>query len=500
MAKKEHLYDLIQTLTPSEKRHFRSSFNKKDKEPDHLKLFDLMASMKSFDADRISKKFPKHTPNRLAQLKSHTSELLLKFLLQSEELKQPEDKVRHLFALVKIHRDRGLLERSIQLMDRAIVFCRKMCDDMLLLESLKLWRQLIGRWRTVTTPERIEATMQEMVDVGARVHLMMKVRLLHTSFHQRIVHTGSIERDQQAWLNAELATDWFREALESANPRLQVMANSILGQRDTFLVDYDGAYRHWSKAHEVSREIAVESEVDENNRISCLSNRNNAAIRGRFFHLMPELLAETSEIKCQSRSADLKHFESYLNVRMHFVNMTGQSLGEEDIEEIEREISTNRLTPAFRLSITLQMGVYWLIHDRSDLAAKRLETFLNDQDAGQLKQHATFATLVRLLLHYQDGEIDLLESVLRARERYLKMHPSRFGFEDLTIDLLKQVLKSPRNEHQKHLKNYQDKLDAIRSDEIYDLYFDFSSWAIAMQKKCSMEEVLQERTAPLIKA
>jgi hypothetical protein len=388
----------------------------------------------------------------------------------------------------------------MQLMDRAIVLCRKMCDDMLLLESLTLWRMMVGRWRTASNPVKIATVMQEMVAVGARVHLLMRIRLLHTSFHQRIVHTGAIEPEQLQWLNGELGSDWFGEALGSENPRVKVMANSILGQRDTFMVDYEGAYRHWSKAHEVSREITVESEVDENNRISCLSNRNNAAIRGRFFRFMPELLAETAVVKCQSRTADLKHFESYLNVRMHFVNMTGQSLSEEDIEEIEREISTSRLTPAFRLSITLQMGVYWLIHGRSDLAAKRLETFLNDQDGRQLKQHATFATLVRLLLHYQDGEIDLLESVLRARECYLKMHPSRFGFEDLTIEFLKQLLKSPRTEHPGHLKEYQDELDAIRSKEIYDLYFDFSSWAIAMQKKCTMQEVLQERTAPLIKA
>ena len=79
MRKQDYLLELIHSLTPSEKKHFRQYIASGDESKDYAKLFDILKKAESYDAETISKELKKSKKN-LADDKEYLQETLLRSL------------------------------------------------------------------------------------------------------------------------------------------------------------------------------------------------------------------------------------------------------------------------------------------------------------------------------------------------------------------------------------------------------------------------------------
>ena len=79
MRKQDYLIQLIHSLTPSEKKHFRQHMAAGDNSKDYAKLFDILQKSESYDAEAVSRELKKSKKN-LADDKEYLQEILLRSL------------------------------------------------------------------------------------------------------------------------------------------------------------------------------------------------------------------------------------------------------------------------------------------------------------------------------------------------------------------------------------------------------------------------------------
>ncbi len=81
MSKKDHLYELIQSLDKSEKRYFKIYFANESKEQKYLKLYDLIEKAKEYDEKKIKQSVrDAYIQKHFAETKYYLYQLILKVL------------------------------------------------------------------------------------------------------------------------------------------------------------------------------------------------------------------------------------------------------------------------------------------------------------------------------------------------------------------------------------------------------------------------------------
>ena len=81
MSKKDHLYELIQSLNKSEKRYFKIYFANEQKEQKYLILYDALEKTKAYDEKKIKTQInDAYIQKHFAETKYYLYQLILKVL------------------------------------------------------------------------------------------------------------------------------------------------------------------------------------------------------------------------------------------------------------------------------------------------------------------------------------------------------------------------------------------------------------------------------------
>ncbi len=115
------LFDLIKTLSQTEKRYFKVRMKKSGDKDSYqfIELFNLIGSMDQYDENELKKKLKKNGNDKhLPFRKTHLYELLLSVLRNYHQNKSPEMEVINLLQDIKITFDRGLFMQSEKLIKK----------------------------------------------------------------------------------------------------------------------------------------------------------------------------------------------------------------------------------------------------------------------------------------------------------------------------------------------------------------------------------------------
>ena len=122
------LFDLIKSLSQTEKRYFKVTTGNSGNKDSHqfMEIFNCISNMKAYNEDELKKRLnegsgSKHLPFR----KSHLYDLLLTSLRNYHKTKSAEIEVLNLLQDIKITFDRGLLKQSERLLKKL----KKKCDE-----------------------------------------------------------------------------------------------------------------------------------------------------------------------------------------------------------------------------------------------------------------------------------------------------------------------------------------------------------------------------------
>ena len=164
----DHLVQLVNSLTKSEKRHFRLWVNRNQPSNDimFLQLFDFLDKQKKYDEKLILKKIPKIKKRQLSNLKAHLYKQLLLSLRLLHRQNNTDIEVRERIDYARVLYNKGLYRQSLEMLDKAKTLANSAHLDALFLEILEFEKHIEVQHITRSIDNRAEVLSKEALRVS----------------------------------------------------------------------------------------------------------------------------------------------------------------------------------------------------------------------------------------------------------------------------------------------------------------------------------------------
>ena len=510
MKTSSDLFELIKSLSKSEKRYFKlfSSIHKGEK--NYLKLFDSIDRQQEYYNEAIIRKefsrekFIKHLPKE----KNYLYQLILK---SSEsyhsnidmEMKSNLNHIQFLF-------EKGLYKQCEKIIAKAKQLARKYEKHLPLLEVLN-WELVLWGLQTFEGKKEkdIEKLFREMFDIkdtwkNAKEYQLLRSRIAINSFSE-----GQIREDAQLVAYKKIMN---HRLLKVENKALSYLAKiSFYNCKSSyFSIRGDFINTHSYAQKLVTLMEAHPHQIQENPQ-SYINALYNLIICQDDIKKYKEALLSIHKLKAiNTQSENLKSQLFYLanTTELSIYANTGEfDKGLDLITQIADEISSK--SDIKFLNRNLQLYYYIVIiyfSTRNYTAANiYLNKILNQKITDIRNDIQCFARILSLIVHYELGHDDLLEYIEKSAHRFLDKKNSLYKVETSILDFMRNKVPKIITPHDKikAFKKLKIDMEQITKDPFEKKaleYFDFISWLESKIENKSFAEIVREKARQTLPA
>ena len=109
----------------------------------------------------------------------------------------------------------------------------------------------------------------------------------------------------------------------------------------------------------------------------------------------------------------------------------------------------------------------------------------------------TFAQLVNLIIHFELGNLDLLEYTIKSVKRFVTKKESNHQFENVFLKGMRKLIKAKNpDDLTSIIENFRAELTKVLEDPYEKValeYFDFTAWLDTKLLKKTYSELIQEQ-------
>jgi tetratricopeptide (TPR) repeat protein len=124
---------------------------------------------------------------------------------------------------------------------------------------------------------------------------------------------------------------------------------------------------------------------------------------------------------------------------------------------------------------------------------------LNDNETNLRQDLYGYARLFNLVIHYELGNNELLEYIIKSTHRYLNKRNRAYDIESLVISSLKKLSKAYDKADEKSiLEKMKPELKQVLkndADKVILEYFDYEAWVESKTKGKSFTEIVKMKVA-----
>ncbi|MEM1120077.1 MAG: hypothetical protein AAGJ18_06480, partial [Bacteroidota bacterium] len=193
--KKDLLFDLITSLTKSEKRNFRLYAKKiqQNSEVLFLQLFDYLEKQDFFDVQQLLVDLPNLQKKQIANLKRNLYNHLLVSLRLLYSKKQIALQIREFIDYAEILYNKGLYLQALKILGRAKKLAIKTHQDILHLEIVAFESSIESRHITRSSTERMSDLMQESEDTNQTISRVSELSNLKLYLQRVFINCGHLQ-------------------------------------------------------------------------------------------------------------------------------------------------------------------------------------------------------------------------------------------------------------------------------------------------------------------
>jgi len=130
-------------------------------------------------------------------------------------------------------------------------------------------------------------------------------------------------------------------------------------------------------------------------------------------------------------------------------------------------------------------------------ALRWINKILNDNEQTLRQDVYTFSKIFNLIIHFELGNIDLLEYTIKSTSRHLKKTNKDYLAQDSIITFIKKLIKLDKKEDKlQHFINGKKELENLFKDpneRIVQEYFDFLAWYNSKIDNTSFPEAIKKK-------
>ncbi|MEP6713576.1 MAG: hypothetical protein ABJA37_14215 [Ferruginibacter sp.] len=500
------LFLLIKSLVGAEKRHFKLyiSRNQANEGAKFVKLFDVLDAAKEYNEEQVLKKLPSITRQQLPNIKAHLYGELLTALRLLHSPKNLEIQIREQIDFARILYNRGLILQALKILEKVKVQAKANSHFILTLEILQFEKHIEARHITRSLKGRAGILIDETTFCLRQINEVTHLSNLAIKMYELYLENGHVTDEKQSVLIEKI----FRENIDGINEtQISFFGKAYLHQSYCWYyiiqIDFTKYYRHAQKWVQLFTEHPEVKKEDPFLYVKAMHNLLNALfIIGRH-KMMSEELEQLEKFYAIAgafnENLEIQTFV-YLytaKINKHFLEGTfteGLELVkpiQEKLQEYHQYIDTHRVLVFYYKIASLYFG-----SGDNEQAIVYLNKIINLK-VGQLRTDIQcFARLLHLIAHYELGNMELVEYLIKSVYRFLsKMENLDAVLTEIFTFLRRSLSSKPKDIHKSFIQ-LRDKLETVSTSKYnrrsYQ-YLDIVSWLQSKIRNVPVQNIIKEK-------
>jgi len=506
VSNSDPLYQLIKSLSKSEKRNFKLYVNRiqSNEESKFMLLFDIIDKQTDYNEDKILQKPNGISKAQLSNLKAHLYRQILMSLRLNASNHDLDIYLREQIDYAKLLYNKGLYNQSLKILDKAKSTATEFEKNAILLEILDFEKHIEGQYVTRsinTTAEEIttSASLLSKKISGTNNFSNLGIRLY--GLYLRTSHV----RNEKDLL---FVSEFFKSNLPAYNiEELSFFEKLYLYQSyvwynyivQDFLTCYKYASRWVDLFDENSHLIPVYADLylkGLHNLLAALFFINHKQKFTDVLKTLEKLGSEEFVLNNENNCVLLFQYRYINKINFHFMNGTfsdGLYLVNEieaGVKRFDKKIDDNRI-----LNFYYKIGCLYFGSGNNEQAIIYLGKVISHQVHIRNDIHG-FALILNLIAHYESGNAKMVQYQIKSVFRFLSKLEEMNQVQQHIINFLRKVPImdniSVKNEFIK-LRSNLIKLQQDPYEKRAFLYLDIISWLTCKIENRSIQDVMREK-------
>jgi hypothetical protein len=492
MAKKDQLFNLIQSLNKSEKGYVKkfATLNMKDGTSNYMQLFDAIDRQEIYDEAKLLRKFSEKAFTRqFARTKNYLFHFILKALRNFHTEKKPDFQVTDMIAVAQLLLDKQLNAEAQSQLTKA----KKLATDLelftQLIDILAIERPLIF---VLSKREEVEEKFRLNLEEEAVILEKQKNVLEYKELNDRVfvltANRGYIEKQEQ---EEELKVIMQSEALSDQANCLSFFAKLMYGftwiNYYTQLKDWKQCDASYGRLFELFEANPAIKEFRIKRFLILKYNYMAANIAFKNYDKVLEQVAELENYLAHNSGVSEDNTTMLLETCYHFemavFHLTlrfQDGLAKE--EEILQEIKKRKFRARPLTTIYYTLTYFHFACGNYKKSQQYVNRHLLSDDADLEHQVATAARLLDIIAQFKEGDTIRLSYSIRNTLNFMKKHG---GDSELIAQLIQLIQKLSEVKREKErvelLTSFRDLLpetgEAVPNTALF--YIDAKLWVNA---------------------
>jgi tetratricopeptide (TPR) repeat protein len=470
MRKKNNLFDLVKSLSPSEKRYFRYSISAKGKDDaNFLRLFDELEKMESYDERKVKTKFRREKfSKQLHVTKIYLHDSILKSLRSFHSGNSITLRLKDLIKNIEICFNKELYPLCALEIDKAEKIASRMEDDVSLLEILNWKRKLaqaqsqptgnlidIIRWQKVSLQRlnRIHTLWEFMVGLSTdalpekrRDQSLSESVLLH-----HLIYRTAIQQRQND--KAKDALEELIQILEANPERIKEEAGIYLSTLNNLL-----SFLVFTKEYDKALLLLVKAKTFYGKSTRVKENKNNFRQILRTYNIELEIYRDTESLgKAIALIGDIEKL-----IRQH-------------AEAVPRE---------YLISFWFQFGYVYFLKSDFKSSLRWINEIMNSSFATVRPDLHIQTHFLNLMVHFELKNFFVMRYFVDATKRFANKNQAVRAHHKKIVEFFLKISKAPQSGYKDLFKKFYSEILAENLIPKRDLdYINWNTWITSKIKR-----------------
>ncbi|MEO6071158.1 MAG: hypothetical protein ABIN57_08595 [Chitinophagaceae bacterium] len=500
------LYQLIHSLEKSEKRNFKLYIKRNSAKEDLkiIQLFDALDKLKEYDEKLLLKKLPGIEKPQLSNLKAHLYKQILASLRLLKSTENLELQLNEQLDYARILYNKGLYLQSLKILDKVKEQAVSNSQDTILIQVISLEKKIETLHITRSMQDRADRLTTEANEVHERRKVITQLSNLALQLYSWYVKNGHArnEKDEtgvRSFFLDHLPPNAFE--FTGFYERLYLYQSYCWYAfiRQDFLM----YYRYTQKWVDLFGEQPTMKAVETGHYIKGMHNLLNAHFDLRNHQQFDKVLKvfeefASSEIAVQHDNFRVQAF-MYLytsKINQHFMHGTfkeGLALVpyiEEKLSEVTLYLDRHRIL-VFNYKIA---SLYFGSGDYKT-SIDYLQRIIND-NVDLRYDLQCYARLMHLMAHYEIGNFDILEYLIKSVYRFMAKMENLTVIEEEMFKFLRSSFQVSKHKLKPELEKFLQKIKGLEKSRFETrsfAYLDIISWVESKVYEKPMSEIIHSK-------
>ncbi len=503
MKPSTELFELIKSLSKSEKRFFKLSSSLQSGEKNYLKIFDAIDKQKAYDEEAIKNQFDgetfiKHFPSE----KNHLYKLILKSLRSYHSDNSISSILKQEIKNIEILYKKALYKECNKFLTRA----KKMAiehEKFYFLFELLSWEKLLleEAYEAGEFTKDLDALIKEEQEVIEKLRNLAAYHVLYSKINYVFRSGGYVRSEADRALVEEISHHPLIIGKNTAlSRRAATICYYIQGFCATANVKKNVAYIKFLRVKEILDANPQIRKDLPNRYIRTLSNLltilvDQGKVEGAL-EMITEMRSFSKKAHFATEDIELMIFKSTYLAELRIYEKQGnyeKALAIVENLEDGLDANTGKINKEQELLFLNAIASVYFGAGRYKESLHWLNRILNDNEPNLRQDIYSYARLFNLVVHYELGNYDLLEYVIKSTYRYLSKRQRDHELEVMILNYMKKLARLGGNGDEREVfVEFKEKLDELitnHTDQIIMEYFNFPMWIESKLQGKSFKEM-----------